>query len=246
MTEVADLQDNFRVDLRKELPPKKGERIISQEEALKAAALDAQAIAITTRVTQYSPARAVRISNIINDQFELDHFRGKTILELGPGHYSFSMVARHLGARTLCVDRNPTLLELGRYLGFEVYDMDFYALTAETLGRQVDGLWLKGAFNACYHPSVDTVDRFVEQLNELIDPAGWGWSVTTNKPDERMIAQLGDEEKVRRYQQARIEAQRAAFVRYGWSATPILESDRRRYSLKHKGGLYYFTKNLRV
>lgn len=244
MTEVVALQDNFRVDLRKELPPKRGVRIISQEEALKAAALDAQAIAITTRVTQYSPARGVRISNIINDQFERYHFRGKTILELGPGHYSFSMVARHLGARMLCVDRNPTLLELGRYLGFEVYDMDFYALTAETLGRQVDGLWLKGAFNACYHPCVATVDRFVGQLNKLLAPAGWGWSVTTNKPDERMIAQLGDE--VTGYQQARIEAQRAAFVRYGWSATPILEGDRRRYSLKHKGGLYYFTKNLRV
>jgi len=220
-----------------------GERIISQLEATRVASLDDRAIALVTRTTQYGPRRGARVSNIINDQFERSHFEGRTILELGPGHFSFALLARHLGAMVICVDRNPVLVELGRYLGFHMLDIDFYKLTPEVVGSTVDGLWLKGAFNACQHGNEGTVIAFVDRLTKLISPSGWGWAVTTNQADTRREGAF-DESTVQHFEQQRIEVQRDAFLQHGWTATPIPDDHRARYSIKHRGGLYYFTRNL--
>lgn len=227
--------------LEKELPPKRGERLIGRSDVLSACRYDAEATRIieTSSFTTHNRVglhRHVRIGNILNDFFEPEDFRGKTILELGPGHYSFAMVARHLGARVICVERYEPHVALGRHLGFEVLDMDFRDVTPEAVGAPVDGLFMKGAFNACAFKDEEGIDEFVRGLTALMGPEAWGWCVTVNK--------AGGDESKEAFVDERIGAQRRAFKRHGWRATPIDEADRKRYAVSYAGARFYFTRNL--
>lgn len=229
--------------LTKELPPKSGETLITQREALEIGRFDKRALSIIassefTTHDRYGPHRAVRASNILNDFFRIEHFRGKTILEFGPGHYSFALLARRLGAKLICVEKYTPHVELGNYLGFEVLDLDFLEVTPELLGRQVDGFWMKGAFNACRFRGDDDIRNAVRQMTSLVHLNGWGWCVTVNKAS----ASTGQDPV--RYQMERIELQKDAFLECGWNASPIEESDRKRYALSYAGARYMFTRNL--
>ncbi len=224
----------------KELPPKRGERLIAQEEAVTVTALDEGAMEITKDSTftthhRQGSHRGIRASNIINDFFDIEHFRDKKILELGPGHYGFALLARHLGAHVVCVERDPVFIKLGRYLGFKVLDINFEDLTVDKAGQRFDGLWMKGAFNACRVKNTESLYDFVKTITEIITPVGWGWCVTANKTGH---------ENEEEFEKERIEAQRGAFLQHGWNASPIGDDDRKRYALKYAGALYYFTRNL--
>ncbi len=230
--------------LVKELPPKRGELLITQKKAVEVTTLDTAAMEITCKSTftthnRQGSHRGVRASNIINDFFNIEHFRGKRILEIGPGHYSFALLARHLGATVICVERDQVFVELGRYLGFEILDMNFDDLTVDNVDREFDGLWMKGTFNACRSKDINSIYNFVKTLNETLRPEGWSWCVTANK-----AGNLENEEEKKLFEENMINAQRDAFVQFGWNASSIDESDRKRYALKYAGAHYYFTRNL--
>ncbi|HBL12193.1 MAG TPA: hypothetical protein DD379_12435 [Cyanobacteria bacterium UBA11162] len=232
-------------NLEKELLPKRGERLISQKEAMRVCAFDEQAMEITTKSTftthnRYGAHRAVRAANIINDFFYEEHFQRKTILELGPGHYSFALLARHLGAEVICVERDSVHVELGRYLGFKVLDMNFEDLTIDNVGKPVDGLWMKGAFNACRNPEIESIYSFVKKMTDLIAPMGWGWCVTVNKAANR------EGEERTEFETSRIEVQRDAYAQSGWDVSLIQAEDRKRYALTYAGSFYYFTRQLPI
>lgn len=186
---------------------------------------------------EFSHRRGLKIAHVINDFFEEAHFKGKRILELGPGHYGFALLARSLEAEVSCVERDPAFVALGRYLGFEVIDMDFNALCADSFPTKFDGLWVKGTFNACNHASDQAVEAFVSSLTSLVAPAGWAWLVTVNKTSRQ--GPEGDE-----FLRHRIEVQRRAFERHGWSITPIAGEDRGRYGLSYSGSYYVYTRNI--
>ncbi len=231
---------NIERKLKRELPPKRGERVISTADTLKACTYDQRALSIIeesdfTTHNRVGIHRHVRAANIINDFFEPGHFDGKTLLEFGPGHYSFAMLARHLGAVVMCVERYPPHVELGRHLGFEVLDCDFTKLTTETLGCAVDGLWMKGAFNACNFANDAAVHDVVGRITSVIKPEGWGWNVTVNKAPDRDPQESVDH---------RVAVQRRAYEEHGWVATPIDEADRKRYAVSYAGSPFYFTRNL--
>lgn len=228
----------------KELPPKRGERLITQKEAVKVTAFDSEAVKITSKSTftthhRHGSHRGIRASNIINDFFNIEHFRGKRLLEIGPGHYSFALLARHLGATVICVERDQIFVELGRYFGFEILNMNFDDLAVNNLGKKFDGLWMKGTFNACRSKDINSIYNFVETLTEILLPEGWGWCVTANK-----AGNIENEEEKKRFEENMINAQRDAFVQFGWNASSIDENDRKRYALKYVGANYYFTRNL--
>lgn len=97
--------------------------------------------------------------------FSHEDFRGKEILELGPGHYAFALLARSLGARVVCIENDPTFAKLGRHLGFEIYERNFFDLTEIQLSEKFDGLFVKGTFNACVAPHREFIDEFVKRYN---------------------------------------------------------------------------------
>lgn len=240
---MADEVGRHRRKLSKELPPKRGERLITWERAIKACEFDTKALDLirkSTYTTHNKPGshRAVRASNIINDFFQSDHFFGKTILEFGPGHYSFALLARELGATVICVDRDPVFVELGRHLGFRVIDKDFHEIAPTDIGRKVDGLWIKGAFNAARLGDAQKVQDFVSLLTRSLTSEGWGWCVTVNRLKNQ------DSAEGSRRLASWIETQRQFFNSEGWQSSLIAESDRSRYALKYSGSKYYFTRKL--
>lgn len=229
--------------LLSEMPPKMGERLIKTDLAVEICKFDETALEIirkSTFTTHNKPGvhRAVRAANILNDFFEAEHFYGKTILEFGPGHYSFALLARELGATVICVDRDPVFVELGRHLGFHVIDKDFHDVGLEDIDTKADGLWIKGAFNAARLGNSQQVEGFVRLLTRCTTKEGWGWCVTVN----RLKNQESPEGKQRLDRW--IETQRQFFNNEGWDSRLINENDRARYALKYSGSRYYFTKNL--
>ena len=185
----------------------------------------------------YNPRRGLRVANILCDQFNISHFEGKKIIELGPGHYAFALLAQYLGAEVICIERDPTFVKLGRYLGFQVYEMDFADIDLDKFGQPFDGLWMKGSFNACTYKNEDAISEFVNRITNLIAPDGWGWMVTVNKTTVKV-------DNPEKFAQHRIEIQRQAFEAACWDISLIREEDRPRYALNYTGGLYYFTRKL--
>ncbi len=188
--------------------------------------------------TDYNPRRGARVANILNDYFEASDFRGKRILELGPGHYAFALLARHLGATVTCIEKDPQFIKLGQHLGIDVRDMDFNDLSLEALGEEpFDGVWAKGTFNSCNYGSEEEVAGFVKRITDLVKPGGWRWFTVVNK-----TAVAGAEGE--RFLKQRMDAQYRAFLDHGWTATPIPEIDRPLYALKYRGSPFLFSKNL--
>ncbi|MGI0496913.1 class I SAM-dependent methyltransferase, partial [Limnospira platensis] len=154
------------------------------------------------------------------------------------GHYAFALLARHLGAEVVCVERDPHFAQLGRYLGFEVLEIDFAELDREIFDKPFDGLWMKGSFNACNYKDEDAIVTFVDRLTELLCSDSWGWMITVNKASADIV---NGEEFVTK----RIEIQRCAFGNTGWDVSWINDSTRSHYSLKYTGSLYYFTRGIK-
>ena len=186
-----------------------------------------------TSQRKYNPRRGIRIANIINDFFEPEDFAGKHIIELGPGHYAFALLARHLGAKVTCVERDPHFVKLGRYLGFQVIEKDFNDLNNDLPGVPFDGLWVKGTFNACNYRSNYEVEKFVERLTSLVKIDGWAWLTAVNKT-KNGEAFLMD----------RINVQLHSFVKNGWMATPIEDDERVLYALNYSGSPNVYSRNL--
>ncbi len=236
------IRSRLRKRTSKELPPKRGHRLLSPDAVLAACEYPAEAVEIirgSTFTTHHRVGihRHLRAANVLNDFFDREHFEDRRVVEFGPGHYSFAMLARALGAEVVCLERYDVHVRLGRALGFEVHDVDFRSLTPEHLGGPVDGLWMKGAFNACQFASEHDVRAFVELQTRLIRPEGWGWCVTVNMtpkdhpPDEPFL-------------QRRMEVQREAYADAGWDLLPIREDDRKRYAVSYQGSTHYFVRNL--
>ncbi len=236
-------QKRIRKVLDRELQPHRGEHIITRQQALECCNYPPEAIEIIEGST-YNPNhghvglhRHIRAGNIINDFFKPSDFKGKRVVEFGPGHYSFAMLARELGAEVICVERHEEHARLGRVLGFKVVEKDFDDVTLEDLGGPVDGLWMKGAFNACRMPSDESINDLAKRMTSFLNPEGWAWSVTVNmlskddQPDDPEVLRC-------------VEVQRQAFENAGWSIEPINEDDRKRYAMSYKGCNYYFTRTL--
>lgn len=192
--------------------------------------------------TSYNFRRGRRMANIINDMFTTENFKGKRILELGPGHYAFALLAKSLGAEVFCIENDPSFAKLGRHLGFEVIEKNFFDLEEIELDRNFDGLFVKGTFNACNVKQPEYIDRFVEKYTSLIKSDGWGWFVTANKSSTN-ASNIGNDN----YVNERIELQREAFEKNGWDARTIhADFDRPRYAMNYSGSRYLFTRNLDI
>ena len=230
-------------------PPRRGERLISNHDAIRVNYFpdDWQPLfqdAAQKNYRQYSARRTVPTANLINDFFESKHFAGKRIIELGPGHYTFALIARALGACVVCVERDEALAKFGRHLGFEVIEADFRGpgfpeQARDDAGGPFDGLWMRGVCNACTFPDEQTLQRQVFDLDSLVSPSGWGWATTCNVANS-----IADDSARQRFEDQRIASQQRAFVDAGWKAQDISATDRDRYRLNFKGCRFIYTKGL--
>ena len=224
-----------------ELLPKRGFSLITHEEAIEVCQFDA----VAKKIIKNAPGksyqaerahRAIRTSNIVNDFFAKANFERKTCLELGPGHYNFALIARHLGAEVICVERDRVHAELGRHLGFKVVEEDIFEST-ELITESIDGIWLK---NVQYRGDYSAIDQntFVDKLTSMLNPGGWGWCILRNKKTEEDLKTKPPE------QVPELTLQRDLFSSFGWKSSDVVTGDRKRYALNFAGAPWIFTRNL--
>ena len=224
-------------------PPKQS--LITTEEVRKVCDLDAAAQEIiktssSQSHTTFNHRRAGKAANVINDMFRREHFQNRTLVEFGPGHYIFAMLARHLGATVVCVEYDPALVALGEYLGFEVHNTNLDVITRDFFGRTFDGLWLKGCFNACRLPDDRAVTRLTEELTGFLTPDAWGWLVPCNKGK----APVGEDQAA--FEARRVSAQTQAFKELGWTANELDHATMRSYASAYRNAPHIFTRGLHV
>lgn len=219
--------------------------LITSEEAQTVCNFDAKAQEIITSSnspshTTFKPGRGIKAMNVINDMFKPECFENKTIVEFGPGHYSFSLLARHLGATVICVEYDPSLVALGEYLGFEVHNTNLDVIKRDFFGRQFDGLWLKGCFNACRLGDDEAVTQLAEELTGFLSEEAWGWLVPCNKGK----APAGEDQAA--FEERRTNVQTQAFQKLGWSASEYDLQTMKRYASAYSNAPHIFTRGLHV
>lgn len=178
---------------------------------------DAVAIRIIQRARQKNVANPNRPSRdferIFADFFTRVDFAEQRVIDLGPGQYDFARMIGERGGETDHIDKDPAVVELGRYLGYEVSQENLADFDAS--GRQgcYDGLFCKFAVNAFwfYEAGADHVCRqsnYVRQLDGMLKPGGWGWIAPWNGNKGR-CAEADEVASV-------LQAQAKAFADCGW------------------------------
>lgn len=119
-------------------------------------------------------------AKIINDFFTLDDLKGKRILDVGPGLYPFSILARELGATVVAIEFDEALAEVGKRMGFEVHTDDIDMLP-EGKFTDFDGIFLKGPFNAC-RQTFESLPKAANRITGTIHEKGWGWNANSIHP----------------------------------------------------------------
>jgi len=161
---------------------------------------------------------------------------GANVLELGPGHYGFALLARALGARVTCFEKDGAFAKLGAHLGFRMWEGDFYSELGKGKYEEVfDGVWVKGTFNACHLKKSSRIMDFAKRLDACLRPGGWGLLVPVNKMGPDSGSQLVQE---------CVRSQHDIMVALGWRAVELPESLRRAMAFHYSGSPFIYLKNL--
>jgi SAM-dependent methyltransferase len=116
---------------------------------------------------------------IIDDFFPGVDFRGKRVLELGPGHFEFCEEIARRGGRAEAVELDPSVIELGRRRGFRVWPGNLLHLPTLPIDGGVDGLFCKGSNNPFWFQGDEKALRtYIETMVRLVKPTGWIWVVS--------------------------------------------------------------------
>jgi hypothetical protein len=119
-------------------------------------------------------------------------FAGRHFLDLGAGHFDFGVLARARGAEVTGVDNDPAVVELGRYKGFPVAELELRELKAAQLGRRFDGVFCKYSINAFWYPGEAALRAGIRELVALMAPGAWGWLAPWNgAPKDADLSLLG-------------------------------------------------------
>ncbi len=196
---------------------------LTPDEAVERASLDPTGQAIAGRASNgYHWSRCVMTADILSVFFEPGHFAGRTVLEIGPGQYAFALLARSLGATVVCIERDPILIELGRYLGFRIIDQDMHSIPAVELENEFDGIWMKGAFNPL-SLEIPAIRKLVNKLVRWSKPGGWFWVAPNGRRDTlEPNPALAD----------RVRFQYDLFYRFGFDFWSLTEEQRGRFAMK--------------
>lgn len=183
----------------------------------------------------------VHFDRIFNDFLHATVLKDQYLLDLGPGQYDFGILAQACGARVLCLDNDPAVLDLGRYKGLSVREGYIQRLTLADFSERFDGIFCKFSYNAFWFLEDEASHReSVRVLCSLLQDNGWGW-----------IAPWNGVPKHAGLSAARIEAilttQADAFREHGFSAFNLTETLARYYGAHGTtANLALFVRNLAI
>jgi len=201
---------------------------------------DAKEIAIVAKAQQKNirdPKRnRTPFFHILDDFFGGKELTGRYI-DLGAGQYDFAEIVRDRGGSCVGVDFDPAVIELGRYKGFDVVDLNIQELAAHPFDTKFDGVFNKFSLNAFWFWNDDEAHRaFVRALAKLIHPDGWAWLGPWNGVDAGL-----DRATISRT----LDFQRDLFEAEGFKTVPLTRELAVRYGIHgHVANNVVFCKNL--
>lgn len=106
-------------------------------------------------------------------------FEGARLLDIGPGQYDFGEMARARGAEVFNIDKDPAVVELGRYKGFPVIEAGIKKISRDQFPCLLDGVFCKFSINAFWLPG-DAQLAHIDEICSMLQPEGWGWIAPWN------------------------------------------------------------------
>lgn len=133
----------------------------------------------------FEPNVARLHARLLNDFWRIEQLQSKRILDIGPGLFPFSIIARELGATVMAIEFDEALADVGRMIGFEVHT-DNLDMLPEGKFVNFDGVFLKGPFNPC-RQRLDTLHQATQRIVSTIPTDGWGWIANSVHPRRHMV-----------------------------------------------------------
>jgi hypothetical protein len=123
------------------------------------------------------------------------------------------------------VDFDPAVVELGRYKGLEVVEMNIQTLPGHDFGQSFEGVFNKFSLNPFWHWDDDEEHRaFVAAIANLTRPDGWAWIGPWNGVPKK--AEL-DQVAIDRV----LGLQHELFEQHGFTAVPLTLEETKRYGI---------------
>jgi hypothetical protein len=161
----------------------------------------------------------------IFDEFLADvTWADTSVLDMGPGQYDFGVMARERGATVFNVERDPAVVELGRYKGFDVVEGDLKRYGLDLVGRELDGLFCKYSINAFWFLDPEALDEHVAAIDSTLVADGWAWIAPWNGVPKKQDLSPTEIEAV-------VATQRRAFESRGYTTVELSEEQSRRYGV---------------
>lgn len=120
--------------------------------------------------------------HIIKDYLRNVAFKGKRILDIGPGQCDFLDLAKKAGAdRTFGCDFDPAVGKLGQLRG---HDMSITNLREgwPYKGMTFDGIFCRGSINCCWFANEEYLVSFLDDMAASLLPKAWLWIAPWNNP----------------------------------------------------------------
>lgn len=161
----------------------------------------------------------------------------KTILDLGPGHYDFGILARFQGARVIPLELDPAVIELGRYRGFEPIEFDLKRPRfVESFGKQsIDGIFCNGSIDASWWTTMEEQIEYARDLYSCLRPDGWALIAPCNSGPEEIGSALDNQRQ-----------QISAFKELGFKLTRLTKLEKNYFGISTNIlPAFVLTKNVR-
>lgn len=166
------------------------------------------------------------------------NFSGRKILDLGPGHYDFGILARFQGATVIPLELDPAVIELGRYRGFEPIEFDLKKPQyVSTFGEgAIDGIFCNGSIDASWWSTESEQNSYANDIVSCLRPDGWALISPCNSGPETAGQNSIENQKM----------QIRAFQKLGFKLTKLTSIERNYFGIS-SGILpaFVLTKNLR-
>lgn len=144
------------------------------------------------------------------------------VLDIGPGQFDFCELAKEQSALPSAIDKDPAVVELGKYLGFPTVQGDIRDISEYFSEATFDGLFCKFSINAMWFKTPQEVAEHVRSVCSLLKPGGWGWIAPWNgRPNDNRLDSVSE----------LIAAQRTAFEQEGFAHCSLSEEQTRHYGV---------------
>ena len=125
----------------------------------------------------------IHFERIIERFFKKYNFNGKTVLDIGPGHYDFCEITRDAGAKNVAIELDECVIKLGEYKNFKVIKADLRDPNCyEQFKGEIDFLFCRGSINIGWFNNNDKHQNYINKMLSVLKQDASVWVSPCNEP----------------------------------------------------------------